>query len=508
MTNLMSEAGAMFPVSLRKLFPSASFVSCADIWVQHATDDSRRCRPGSLFSAIEGTKQAGVSYIPEAQSNGATAFLVNRPRPDVTMPQCVVPDVRKAYAQLCSALNGHPSRQLSLIGVTGTNGKTSVSWMTRAICEAAAHKTGLIGTIQNFDGAETTPATLTTPDPAAFQGLLRRMVRNGCEFAVTEVSSHALDQHRIAGSQFRAVAVTNVTHDHLDYHRTFEAYIAAKSRILEHCSSSATVVINLDNEGSCQIGERVSSRQNLLTVSLETPSADLYAEIIDESFERTRFILHYAGDTIPIESQLLGRHNLINCLTAAALAFACGISLEAVITGIQRLDTIPGRMQKVPTDEGPNVVVDYAHTPDAIANAIAALQPVTSGRLFCLFGAGGDRDRSKRPLMGRAAAEADVVVLTSDNPRSEDPHQIMEEIAAGLYEADADPEVHQAPSRELAIQWALQQAVPGDTILIAGKGHEKVQIYGSEEIPFDDVAIVRQHLEQFAWSKTGLTVNH
>ncbi|QDU82134.1 UDP-N-acetylmuramoyl-L-alanyl-D-glutamate--2,6-diaminopimelate ligase MurE [Polystyrenella longa] len=498
----------MFPVSLRKLFPFASFVSCADIWVQHATDDSRHCRSGSLFAAIEGTQHQGTSFIQDAHANGATAFLVNRPRPDIPLPQCIVKDVRKAYAELCAALSGNPSRNLSLLGVTGTNGKTSVTWMTRAIIEAAQKKTGLLGTIENYDGHETTPSLLTTPGPAEFQSALRRMVRQGCDYAVTEVSSHALDQNRVSGSRFRAVAVTNVTHDHLDYHENYEAYLAAKCRILEHCSAATTVVINLDDEGSCQVGDRVHERQELLTVSLESPTADLYAEVIDETFERTRFVLHYQGDTIPIESSLLGRHNLSNCLMAAALAFACGLPMEAVITGIQHLELIPGRMQKVPVEDGPNIIVDYAHTADALEQTINALKTVTRGKLFCVFGAGGDRDRTKRPEMGRVASRADVVVLTSDNPRMEDPYVIMEQIEEGLHESGTHPEIHQEADRQLAIQWALIRAEAGDTVLIAGKGHEKTQIHGVEEIPFDDVAIIQQYIAARSWVRSSLTVNH
>lgn len=484
--------GSLFPISLRKHLPHASFVGCGDIWVQHITQDSRCCTEGSLFAAIPGSRDHGLKYLQQAIEQNAGAVLVEHPQCDVPLPQCVVPNVRKAFAELSAALHGHPSQKLSLLGITGTNGKTTVSWLLRSILEAAGQKTGLLGTIENSSGSLSEISSLTTPDAHQFQQWIARMVQEECQYAVTELSSHGLHQQRTAGSLYKAVGITNVTQDHLDYHETYENYLAAKSQIIQLCDRQGTVVVNLDDSGSKHLSNKIYPGQKLFTISQTHTSATLYGEVIDQAINRTRFLMHYGEEVLPVEVSLIGEHNVSNCLMAAGLAFACGIEAEAVIKGLQQLESIPGRLQQVSNERGIQAFVDYAHTDDALKRVLSVLKPLTKGRLICLFGAGGDRDQSKRPLMGKAVSQADLAVVTSDNPRTEEPESIIQQISAGIDQTKT--KVHAITDRRAAIEWAVQEAEPSDTILVAGKGHEKIQIIGEERIPFDDVAVLSEFL--------------
>lgn len=481
---------ARVPVSLRRLFPACSFVGCADIRVAEATERSDRCNPGSLYAAIPGTRVDGTRYVRDALESGARAVLTRTPLVDVPVPQCVVPNVRKAYAELCHALAGHPAQKLGMAGVTGTNGKTTVTWLLRAILNAAGERTGLLGTIEYHDGRSSSPAGLTTPDSQTLAEWLGRMVRSRTTHAVMEVSSHALHQDRCAGIELDVAVVTNVTHDHFDYHADQTAYLASKARIAELCGSNGLLLLNADDPGSLSIKDRVEGRPEVLTYGREN-TADVRGRIIEESAAGTRFRAAIGGEHFEIATPLVGRHNVSNCLAAAVVADRFNISPEAIVQGIESLRTVPGRLHPVRCGQHFDVFVDYAHTPDALRHAVRALQQVARGRVICVFGAGGDRDRSKRPLLAGAAAEADVAVVTSDNPRTENPQNIIQDVLTGFEGAPSGLEVHVEIDRAAAIEQAIRQAEPGDCVLVAGKGHEAEQIVGSERIPFDDCQVVR-----------------
>jgi UDP-N-acetylmuramoyl-L-alanyl-D-glutamate--2,6-diaminopimelate ligase len=486
------------PVSLRTLFPAASFVGCADIRATEATESSDKCGPHTVFAAIPGTRVDGASFAREAIARGASGLLVQRPLADVSVPQCVVPNVRKAYAELCSALAGSPSRSIKLVGVTGTNGKTTVAWLVRSILETSGHRTGLLGTIEYHNGVDCSPSPMTTPDSKTLVHWLANMVSHGTTHAALEVSSHALEQDRTAGTQFDVAVVTNITQDHFDYHGDAEHYRAAKSRLLDQLKPESLVVLNADDPGSAALAERAPAQSRCASYGLERP-ADLWATVLDESLRGTRFLLHRGGETVETRTSLVGRHNVSNCLAAAAAVEPFGISLKATKAGIEALRMVPGRLERVDCGQPFDVFVDYAHTADALSRCVGFLKRLGRGRVICLVGAGGDRDRTKRPMIGRAAAEADLAIITSDNPRSEDPEQIIREIVAG-----SEPGRHELivePDRAEAIRRALESAEPGDCVLVAGKGHEREQIVGNRRIPFVDRDVVREILtrrRQFA----------
>src|SRR5579872_1040993 len=477
------------PVNLRRLFPQASFVGCGDIRTLDATDRSDECGANSLFAVIRGASADGHSFIADAIQRGAKALLVDRPQADVSVPQCVVTDVRRAYAELCSALMAHPARHLGLAGVTGTNGKTTTTWLIRSILQAAGRQTGLLGTIEYSDGIACEPSNLTTPAPAAPARRLAAMVSLRTTHAAMEISSHALDQRRTAGTLLDAAVVTNITQDHFDYHRNFTAYRRSKLRIFDYLKPAGLAIVNVDDAGSRSCLDDAPKR--LMTYGLDQP-ADVWGEITSQSLYGTKFRLSIGTESAAVETALVGRHNVSNCLAAAAACAHFGVGLAEIARGIELLVTVPGRLELIDCGQPFPVFVDYAHTEDALRNCIAALRPVTSGRIICVFGAGGDRDRLKRPLLGRAAAEAELAVVTSDNPRSEDPLAIIRDILEGFAARGRQPYVE--VERERAIRWAIQHAGPGDTVLIAGKGHECEQIIGPMRVPFDDREIARECL--------------
>jgi len=481
------------PVSLRRLLPMSSFVGCADVRVSEATDNSCDCTAGVLFAAIPGSRCDGVRYVGEAAERGAAALLVERPLPGISLPQCVVRNVRPAYAELCAALHGNPTRQLGVVGVTGTNGKSTVCWLIRSILEAARRQTGLLGTIQYSDGLVTADSTLTTPDSRTLSEWLATMVRRRTTHVALELSSHALDQYRAAGTLLDAAVVTNVTQDHFDYHGDFDSYRASKRRIFDQVKPGGRIVLNADDPVAAGLCSHTESQNNIVTYGLET-QADVSATILEQTGSESRFELSADGRSIEVCTALVGRHNVSNCLAAAAATLQFGISLNEIAAGIEALTVVPGRLERIDCGQPFSVHVDYAHTDDALRQSVRSLRELSSGRILCVFGAGGDRDRSKRPLLGRAAAEADLAIITSDNPRTEDSHQIIQDILGGFDETSPQP--HVEVDRAAAIRWALDRAEPGDSVLVAGKGHEVEQIVGDERIPFDDRAVIREFLSQ------------
>lgn len=477
-------------VSLRRLLPSASFVGCADVVAQDAVAHSADCDNTKVFAAIPGTRQDGNAFVADAVARGAAAILTDRPLPASPVPQCLVSDVRRAYAELCHALFGYPSWRLGLVGVTGTNGKTTTTWLTRALLQHAGNPTGLLGTIEYSDSVERASATLTTPDSKAFATWLAATAARRARFAAVELSSHALEQRRCSGTLLDVAVVTNITQDHFDYHGALPAYLAAKSTILGMLKRGGLAVLNADDPGAISLAGRVPESAQLCTFGIDN-SADLTASGIRSTHDGSSFVLQHGGTRVDVHTPLIGRHNISNCLAAAAAGIHFGFALDTIAAGLSSLESVPGRLERVHCGQPYDIYVDYAHTADALQRVIAAVRPTTMGRIYCVFGAGGDRDRTKRAPMGTAAAAADVLVVTSDNPRSESPQAIIEEILCGV---PGRPECHVEVQRERAITWALDRAEPGDCVLIAGKGHERVQIIGTNAAPFDDRVVCRRHL--------------
>ncbi|MCA9117235.1 MAG: UDP-N-acetylmuramoyl-L-alanyl-D-glutamate--2,6-diaminopimelate ligase, partial [Planctomycetaceae bacterium] len=451
-----------------------------------ATTCSTDCTAGAVFAAVRGQRCNGSDFIDDAIARGAAAVLVDRPLPHVSVPQCVVPDVRQAYALLCEAIEGHPARHLSLTGVTGTNGKSTVTWLLRSILQEAGHQTGLLGTIEYDDGRTAEAATLTTPDARELAAWLQRMRVAGTTHAALELSSHALVQHRAAALQLSAAVLTNITQDHFDYHGTAAAYRQAKQQIFSCCRPHVPVTVNIDDSGCRQLLEEMkeTSDRPIITCSLSGP-ADATATVEHCSLSGTTFTFHLPDGTgSRVKTTLVGEHNVSNCLLAAATAWHLGATAPQIAAGIERLVRIPGRLDRVECGSSGTVFVDYAHTDDALRRCVQFLKSLTPGRVFCVFGAGGDRDRTKRPLLASAASLADLAIVTTDNPRTESPQQIVTDLLQG-FPAERQP-ARIDLNRARAIEWALEQARPGDSVLIAGKGHEAMQIIGTERIPFCD----------------------
>jgi UDP-N-acetylmuramoyl-L-alanyl-D-glutamate--2,6-diaminopimelate ligase len=469
-------------VSLRRLFPSASFVESTDIVVADVTERSSECTPGCLFAAIPGTQFNGTTFASDAIANGAIAILADTPQPTISAPQCIVPDVRDAFSTLCQAVNRWPSRHMQVTGITGTNGKSTVAWLLRSILLAAGHRTGLLGTIEADDGITTSPTTLTTPTSKPFAEQLADMVDNQCSHAVVELSSHALDQSRVAGVSLAAAVVTNVTQDHFDYHGDFENYCDSKARIIDLCGHEGPLFINADDEGCEILAGRLSEYAPIRRFGIHC-TADVRAHIQQSGQHGSRFTLTTDGEEFDVATALIGEHNVSNCLAAISVALELGVKSAHIITGIHGVKTIPGRLQRINLGQPFEVYVDYAHTDDALRRVIQAVRELTRGRIICVVGAGGNRDESKRPLLGQAAAMADVVIVTSDNPRDEDPDSIIDQIVRGI---GTTAETIVQSDRATAIGDAMKMAMPNDTILIVGKGHETTQTIGDMILPFDD----------------------
>jgi len=474
---------------LRQLCPAARFFGADDIVVSSVAADSRDVSAGDLFAALAGTRTDGHHFVGRALERGATAVLAERFVPTQGRPLCVVPDSRVAFARLCQALTNNPSRRLKVIGVTGTNGKTTTSWLIRGILEAAGIRTGLLGTIEFSDGVWAAPSPYTTPPAAVLAGWLARIEAAGCSHAVMEVSSHALCQARIAGVELHAACVTNVRQDHLDFHNTAANYRAAKLKIFEHLAADGFAVINTDDPVAASFLDFTPGPT--LTVGMNG-SPEVSAQVIERCRSEQTFLLSAGSETVPVRTRMIGDHHVANCLVAAAVGLVCGIELADVARGLEHVEQVPGRMERIECGQQFGVFVDYAHTPDALTASLAALREVTPGRLICVFGAGGQRDRGKRPLMARAVeAGADLAVVTDDNPRREPAERIVQDILRGFRSPD---DVAVISDRAEAIAWAMSQAESGDCVLIAGKGHEEFQIVGSRQLASDDRQIARQWL--------------
>jgi UDP-N-acetylmuramoyl-L-alanyl-D-glutamate--2,6-diaminopimelate ligase len=474
--------------------------------VTAVTYDSRRVVPGTVFIALRGLKADGTQFAPQAVARGAVAVVAEtEPRSPSPVPWVVVPDARFALALLADRLYTHPSGDLKVVGITGTNGKTTTAYLLRSIFEAAGMHCGLLGTVVYNLGQADLDATRTTPESSEVQQMLRQMVDNGCAAAVMEVSSHALALRRADGIAFAAGVFTNLTRDHLDFHRDMEAYFAAKRRLFELLPEGAPGVVNLDDPRGAAL---VPIASRTVTYALRKV-ADVTPEPFEVALSGLSFTANTAGGRVRVESKLVGRPNVYNLLAAIATASALDVPVRAIEEGLAALPSVPGRFQVVSSAaDDVAVVVDYAHTDDALKNLLETARALSKGRMLTVFGCGGDRDRTKRPLMGAVAGRlSDVVIITSDNPRSEDPGRIIEEVERGIPGAaeraaagrsgartQQGLEVFRIVDRGEAIARAVEMAQPGDLVIVAGKGHEKTQVIGDRELPFDDVDVSRAAL--------------
>jgi UDP-N-acetylmuramoyl-L-alanyl-D-glutamate--2,6-diaminopimelate ligase len=462
--------------------------------------EDRGVRPGSLFVCVAGMSADGHEFAPAALERGASALLVERFL-DLDVPQVRVGDARAAMAPLAVRFFGDPTAELTLVGITGTNGKTTTAFLVRHLLEAAGTPTGLLGTVKRIVGGASEEVERTTPEAIDLQATFRRMLEAGDRACVMEVSSHALVLGRARGLRFDAAAFTNLTQDHLDFHADMEDYFAAKRFLFvggEGTEPPAAAAINVADPYGARLAAELSAAGGPapVTFSVAGGEAEMRATGVEFDARGSRFTCEWAGGSVEVETALPGAFNVENALAALALTQALGADVEAAAGALAGAERVPGRFE--PIDEGQPfaVLVDYAHTPDSLENLLRAARRLTEGRLISVFGCGGDRDREKRPLMGGIGAElSDEAIVTSDNPRSEDPGAIIEEILAGVGEAPVEVE----PDRRTAIARALEWAGPGDVVVIAGKGHEQGQeLEGGRKIPFDDRDVAREELRRLA----------
>ena len=465
-------------------------------------DDSRDVKPGSLFVAIKGLQSDGNRFLADAVSAGALSVASDEPLgsfggafPSIAAVQ--VSDSRHALGILARNFYHDPSSMLTMCGITGTNGKTTVGFLVKSILEAAGHKAGLIGTVGYEIGDRQLPASHTTPSAAVLQGLLGHMVEQGVTEAVIEVTSHALALSRISGCLFDTVVFTNLTRDHLDFHGDLETYFNTKLRLfssglLKASTDSSTVrsFVNLDDSHGLRVWE--ACEVLAWSYAIDAP-ADLRAEDIVITFEETSFIAQTPMGSFVVKSALVGRHNVYNILAAIGVGLSRGCSIETIQNGIASLRCVPGRFEKIDEGQGYGVVVDYAHTGDALDKLLNAARSLAVGRVITVFGCGGDRDQGKRSVMGKTAATlSDFVIVTSDNPRTEDPDRIIHDVLLGFAASEKAPPYEVIPDRKKAIVTAIQSARPGDLVVVAGKGHEDYQIVGDRRLQFDDRCVARE----------------
>lgn len=461
--------------------------------IQALRIDSRKVAPGDLFFCTPGLRMDAHDFAPQAVEKGAAALVVTR-RLDVDVPQVIVEDVREATSYMAAAFYGHPAEQMMMIGITGTKGKTTSSFLVKSIMDEAGYRTGLIGTVCSMIGDETLPSNLTTPDPVETQALLRRMLDAGIQCVVMEVSAHATALKRLAGVKFKVGAFTNFSQDHLDFFKDMDEYFDAKLKLFtpEMCEE---IVYNVDDERVAAAMRKLGRRA--LRVGIREPS-DVYANDIEVGERGCSFLMtwHKRFRT-SISLKLAGVFNVYNALLAAGIAICAGVGPEAIRRGLERVRAVPGRIELLDTGTPYRVILDYAHSPDALENILMAVRETTKGRLIALFGCGGARDHSKRPIMGEIAGRlADYCILTSDNPRNENPMDIIRAIETGIRTTRCEYIIIE--NRREAIRRALTMAQPNDVVVLAGKGHETYQEINGVKNPFDEKVIVAELLKEMA----------
>ena len=470
---------------LREFDPDLNLTELPNVAVRAVQEDSRRVQPGDLFVARSGLKTTGSQFVADAAARGAIAVASSSRLIDCPLPSFRVADAAAAASRLAHLNCGRPSRRLRVLGVTGTNGKTTSTYLLRHILNHCGIRCGMIGTVEIDDGNQTAEAAMTTPGPVDTAELLARMCDNACRACAMEVSSHALYQQRVADVAFAAAAFTNLTGDHLDYHGSMENYADAKAILFRNLSEHAVAIVNSDDAWSERMIEETPAK--LIRFGFNSDD-DYSARDVAVTAQMTRFMLHTPDGRAEVKLSLIGKHNVANALTAAALASETfGLSVHQLAAGLAAAAGAPGRLQPIRNGQPFAVLVDYAHTDDALENVLTALRPLTRGKLRVLFGCGGDRDRTKRPRMAKVAARlADNVYITSDNPRTENPQAIIDDICKGV-PAGAGESVIVEPDRRSAIDRIISDAAAGDVVLLAGKGHENYQIIGVTKHHFDDV---------------------
>lgn len=473
-----------------------------NVSIQDITADSRAVKPNSLFIALDGATVDGHNYIDKAVDAGAVAVIVSKP---VTVPAdvCVitVSDTRQAMMVCVPYFFDYPANRMRMVGVTGTNGKTTTTHMIRHILKAQGFKVGVIGTVHIMIGDTSYPIHNTTPDVVDLQHILHQMVQENVEYCVMEVSSHALALGRVSGVEFDTAVFTNLTQDHLDFHKTFENYLAAKCKLFEQVSAPNQVkdnkgaVINIDDS----YGHRVMEKTTAPTITYSTlGKGTLNASDVHMSTKNSQYTVNYKGESYPVSMNTTGLFNVYNTLAAIGACLQEGISMEAIDTALKTFSSVPGRFELIEEGQDFAVVVDYAHTPDGLQNILETAKAIKENRIIIVFGCGGDRDATKRPIMGRIAAEyGDKIYVTSDNPRTEDPVQIVKDVEVGVKEALREGTSYEViVDRREAINHAIHDAKAGDIVIIAGKGHENYQILKNETIHFDDREEARKALKE------------
>lgn len=465
-----------------------------EVEVTELTSNSKKVKKGAAFFCIAGTGADGHDFVGEAVSNGASVIVCEREvETKEGITRVLVKDSRLAYSIMSAAFFGHPSKNLKVVGVTGTNGKTTTTHLIEGIFKSAGHKTGLIGTVCSRIVDAVIPVSLTTPDPYELQGMLNSMKQSGVEVVAMEVSSHAIEQKRVAGVDFDVLAFTNLSRDHLDYHKTMENYARVKVKLFEQ-NPHVPWVVNVDDSVGrklVEIGEKIGAR--VVTYGLKE-NADFNATDIVLDLDKIKFKLRFKDEETDVEINLSGMFNVYNALAALACCHLLGLPLEEIVRGLKHSKGAPGRFEVFKSEEGFFAVVDYAHTPDGLKSVIESCRNILGekGRLITVFGCGGDRDREKRPMMGDIASQnSDLVIVTSDNPRSEDPEAIVKDILAGV-KSENKSKVKVEVDRRKAIEIAINAARKGDIVLVAGKGHETYQIFKDKTVYFNDREVVKE----------------
>lgn len=475
--------------------------------VNRVTYDSRKVQNKNnrfVFVGIEGFKESGTKYVRQAIDQGAVAVVAQEhPQFPISVPLILVEDARSALAKIATRIHNYPSDHLKIIGVTGTNGKTTITYMLESIFRAVTQSIGVLGTIEYRLGQRTLPAPTTTPQASDLQEFLAEMVRQDFRYVVMEVSSHSLELKRTEGCEFDVGVFTNLTRDHLDFHRSMEQYLEAKMKLFlelgspRRKNSQPSAVVNGDDPAGRTIISRMPQRVRTIIYGIESKDAHLQAKNIVLTPVYTTFTLLYDGQEISVRLKMSGKHNVYNALAACGTALSQGVSLKLIKRGLEELECVPGRCERIDAGQMFTVVVDYAHTDDALENVLRSARQLAPRRIIAVFGAGGDRDRTKRPLMGQAATKfSDFCFITSDNPRSEDPEKIALDIELGIKKIGKTNYAIELDRRR-AIEKALAMAEKGDFILIAGKGHENYQIFKDRVVPFDDREVVREILQKY-----------
>jgi len=463
-----------------------------DCEIKGISCNSENIRPGYLFVAIAGCRHDGHSFVKEAIARGAVALILEKNLPLKEKPaKILVSDSQTALAAVCARFFGHPAGKLKVIGVTGTNGKTTVSYLIEKILNCAGYPSGIIGTVSYRVGRNERPAVNTTPQADLLQSLLQEIVLSKSKYAIIEVSSHALTQRRVEGVSFSSALFTNLTPEHLDYHKSLSRYFSCKASLFEGLSASSLAIVNTDDPYGRKLVKRINSR--LLTFGIASP-AQIQAKDIALTLKQSRFKAVTPKGTIEITSPLIGRHNVYNILAAISAAFAENIDFAHIASGVGELNAVCGRLERVDCGQAFELFIDYAHTEDALEKILQALRQVSKNRIILVFGCGGDRDKAKRPAMGKVATElSDVAIITSDNPRSEEPERIISDILKGVDKKKDNYQV--VLDRFEAIGRAVSLAGAADTVVIAGKGHETVQIFADRTIHFNDREAVEKVLD-------------